>query len=346
MAYVRQLFFFFFFFFFLEITVVQRLTFVQLEYSAFDPVFWLHHCNVDRLLAIWQAIYPNSWIEPGATDVETATIKSGDILNGETPLKPFHKNTAGDFWTSTTSRDVAAFGYTYPEIQGGTPASTRQAVNALYGGSSAGKIARRSESEGNMASKIFSRAFGRGTYGIQSPDTDSSDGQSIKKRGIAGKIQAARSLLIGAFGRREYGQAQNDESTYTEWICNVRVAQDALPRTFNIHFFIGNPSDDPALWSTDPNLVGTHSVFNSIASQGDSKKDRIITGTVPITKALVQDHGAGKVDVKNETAVVDYLSKNLSWRVSNVCTSSTKLPPSPPPPFPKPVPHSLPIGSC
>jgi hypothetical protein len=25
-----------------------------LEYSAFDPIFYLHHSNVDRLWAIWQ----------------------------------------------------------------------------------------------------------------------------------------------------------------------------------------------------------------------------------------------------------------------------------------------------
>lgn len=267
--------------------------------------------------------------------METATIKSGDLLTGETPLKPFHKNAAGDFWTSTTSRNVAVFGYTYPEIQGGTPASTRQAVNTLYGSSSLGKIARRSEGQGKMASKIFSRAFGRGTYGIQSPDTDS-DGQSFKKRGIAGKIRAVGSLLLNAFGRRDYVHAQNDGSTYTEWICNVRVAQDALPRTFNIHFFFGNPSDDPALWSTDPNLVGTHSVFNSIAWQGDSKKDRIITGTVPITKALIQEHEAGKVDIKDEKCVEEYLGKNLYWRVSNVCSSS----PSPLPHLPHSPNHS------
>lgn len=24
-------------------------------YSSFDPVFTLHHCNVDRLLALWEA---------------------------------------------------------------------------------------------------------------------------------------------------------------------------------------------------------------------------------------------------------------------------------------------------
>lgn len=287
----------------------------------------MHHCNVDRLFAIWQAIYPDSWIVPEETEMETATIKSGDILTGETPLKPFHKNAAGDFWTSTTSRDVAAFGYTYPEIQGGTPASTRQAVNALYGSSSAGKIARRSEAEGNAMGKVVSRAFGRGTYGIQSPDMDS-DGQSIKKRGIAGKIRAVGSLLVRVLGRRDYIPPQNDEPTYTEWIANVRVAQDALRTTFYIYVFLGNFTDDPALWSTDPNLVGTHSVFNSIAAQGDSKKNRIITGTIPLTEALRRDQAAGKLDIKDEKVVEDYLTKNLYWRVSNVCSFPTPTRPS------------------
>lgn len=32
-----------------------------ISYSAFDPIFWLHHANVDRLFAIWQAIYPDSY---------------------------------------------------------------------------------------------------------------------------------------------------------------------------------------------------------------------------------------------------------------------------------------------
>lgn len=272
--------------------------------------------------------------------METATIKSGDILTEETPLKPFHKNAAGDFWTSTTSRDVAAFGYTYPEIQGGTPASTRQAVNTLYGSSSAGKIASRSEGEGNTASKIFSRAFGRGSYGMQSLDTDRDD-QSIENRGIAGKIWGVGSLLLGAFGRRDYIPAKNDESTYTEWIANVRVAQNALPTTFYIYIFLGTYTDIPALWSTDPNLVGTHSVFNSIATQGGSKKDRIITGTIPLTKALLRDHEAGKVDIKNEKAVEDYLIKNLFWRVSNVCSSS---PTTSHPPLFSPAPTALVVG--
>jgi tyrosinase len=34
------------------------------EVSGFDPTFWLHHANVDRLFAMWQAVYPESYIVP------------------------------------------------------------------------------------------------------------------------------------------------------------------------------------------------------------------------------------------------------------------------------------------
>jgi len=34
------------------------------EVSGFDPTFWLHHANVDRLFAMWQAVYPESYMIP------------------------------------------------------------------------------------------------------------------------------------------------------------------------------------------------------------------------------------------------------------------------------------------
>lgn len=35
-----------------------------LDYSAYDPIFWLHHMMVDRAFALWQAVYPDSYVEP------------------------------------------------------------------------------------------------------------------------------------------------------------------------------------------------------------------------------------------------------------------------------------------
>lgn len=39
-------------------------------------------------------------------------------------LKPFHRNAAGDFWTSTQSRYINQLGYTYPELVGSPPNTT------------------------------------------------------------------------------------------------------------------------------------------------------------------------------------------------------------------------------
>ena len=34
-------------------------------FSAFDPVFWLHHCMIDRIFALWEAVYPGVYVSPG-----------------------------------------------------------------------------------------------------------------------------------------------------------------------------------------------------------------------------------------------------------------------------------------
>ncbi|KAJ0120575.1 hypothetical protein J7T55_015304 [Diaporthe amygdali] len=36
----------------------------QTELSAFDPLFYLHHVNLDRLFALWQVLHPDSRFEP------------------------------------------------------------------------------------------------------------------------------------------------------------------------------------------------------------------------------------------------------------------------------------------
>ena len=29
---------------------------MSIPVAAFDPIFWLHHCQVERLLTLWQTI--------------------------------------------------------------------------------------------------------------------------------------------------------------------------------------------------------------------------------------------------------------------------------------------------
>ncbi|EUC44489.1 hypothetical protein COCMIDRAFT_98124 [Bipolaris oryzae ATCC 44560] len=103
------------------------------EVSAFDPIFWFHHCNVDRLLALFQARYPDTYVEDSKQDRGTFAIARGSVIGAASPLPPFHMNALGDMWTSTTSRDWTAFGYTYPELVGNPSNKTlTSTINQLY----------------------------------------------------------------------------------------------------------------------------------------------------------------------------------------------------------------------
>jgi tyrosinase len=102
--------------------------------AAFDPVFWLHHANVDRLLAIWQRIYPNTYVSRYEQQSGgTWTIAPNSFQDATSPLTPFHRNANGDYHTSDTSRTTDAFQYSYPEILGNPSNATLKAtVNRLY----------------------------------------------------------------------------------------------------------------------------------------------------------------------------------------------------------------------
>ncbi|GLI81875.1 hypothetical protein PoHVEF18_010269 [Penicillium ochrochloron] len=87
--------------------------------AAFDPLFFLHHCNIDRLFAIWQSLNPEKWLDnipPDNATIQDSNGKEHDV-NEVTPLQPFRSNPAGDYWTPEGVRHTTNLGYTYPELQ-------------------------------------------------------------------------------------------------------------------------------------------------------------------------------------------------------------------------------------
>lgn len=100
--------------------------------AAFDPIFYLHHTNVDRLFSLWAALNPGV----GVSDMQ----KNGATLTATTALLPFW-NAPNAMWQS---KPVVAssntFNYTYPEFVGFETASpdkladhVLEQVNKLYG---------------------------------------------------------------------------------------------------------------------------------------------------------------------------------------------------------------------
>eukprot|EP00249_Psilotum_nudum_P025305 c29652_g1_i1 orf=408-2474(+) len=90
------------------------------DLAGFDPIFFFHHCNVDRLLALWQYCYPNSWIDDKHETVDgTYTLRPGSVTAADTELTPFRRSqNEGEFLTSNDVRyaDLDC-GYTYPELK-------------------------------------------------------------------------------------------------------------------------------------------------------------------------------------------------------------------------------------
>ncbi|KAF3174097.1 hypothetical protein TWF788_008807 [Orbilia oligospora] len=91
-----------------------------LAYSAFDPIFWLHHNNIDRLMAIWQAANPDLKLAKGrGVGTFQRRVTAGVTQDDEnTPLYPF-KHPNGEWWTSKDVEDVSSiwsYGYGFPEV--------------------------------------------------------------------------------------------------------------------------------------------------------------------------------------------------------------------------------------
>ena len=112
------------------------------------------------------------------------------------------------------------------------------------------------------------------------------------------------------------------DNTYTEWIVGVRAIKHGLGQTYRVIVFLGDISPNPADWDLEYNCVGRVTVLgrspNSQCEKCERDRDAslTITGTVPLTSALLQDITAGRLSSLEPAEVVPYLRENLKWRVT------------------------------
>ncbi|SPO05045.1 uncharacterized protein DNG_07730 [Cephalotrichum gorgonifer] len=112
--------------------------FAYTQEGAFDPLFMLHHANVDRLWALWEELYPSQKVlNPAYQSSGTFAIAPGTRLDAKSALLPFF----GPGQVPQTSEnviDVTRFGYTYADLPTGGSAEERRRqvssiVNKMYG---------------------------------------------------------------------------------------------------------------------------------------------------------------------------------------------------------------------
>jgi tyrosinase len=246
-----------------------------IPFSAFDPVFFLHHANIDRLFAMWQALYPSSWISPTPAIVNSYTTSVGEIQDSKTALTPFYAKTDGTFWDSDMVRDPKVLGYSYQEVAG----------LSLTGGKGNGKV------QSHVRTAINK------LYGQPSPAN-----LVLKwKAGLNPAMRIPVSLV--------------SEGRYMEWIANIRVDKQALGGPFFIHLFLDSVPGDSGTWAFADNLVGTMSVFAAPDMKGMDMGALHISGTVPLTAALKEKVLEGMLDSLEPRDIEPYLKEHLELRV-------------------------------
>ncbi|CAG8612025.1 18057_t:CDS:2 [Dentiscutata erythropus] len=104
------------------------------DITGFDPLFFFHHVNVDRLIALWQGVFPDSWVPEAIADNGTYTDELHIKINENTDLTPFRKSST-EFWNSKDVRDIEKLGYSYLQLtkfKGQDPKNLQAYLLELY----------------------------------------------------------------------------------------------------------------------------------------------------------------------------------------------------------------------
>jgi len=259
--------------------------------AAFDPAFWLHHTNVDRIFAMWQTINPSAYGASQVAPHNTWTIAKGTTQNQDSPLTPFYKDSsASSFWTTTQVKDWTVFKYTYPEFadSDGSSAAIQSYVKALYGPSA-------TATAGSSKRTTIPLPFGLG----------SSDAQPTAAPAVPG-------MPSGGLGGLLSSLSAPNGSTY-EYVANVKAPRYALGGSYYIFLFLGCPaSEDPSTWISDDHLVGPMGVLAQDTMKG---ADVLVSGSIPITRSLTGKIQSGLLGELSEVIVTPFLEHALEWRI-------------------------------
>ncbi|KAF1844065.1 Di-copper centre-containing protein [Cucurbitaria berberidis CBS 394.84] len=265
-----------------------------LDISSFDPLFWLHHTNIDRLLAMYQLIVPNTWVANGNINHPMAQWNQGEAKNGNTPLKPFTKDTAGNYFTSNDIRETRVLGYHYPETSDRSYSQVARAVTNLYGGG-ARTLSKRSTDE--QTGQYLGRPLKEGDY------------HTVVEI-IANKYSSG-SYNIHCFVGQPGGNSTQGNST-----APYPVSNSTAPYSNSTGEADYDPSTD---YTQQSNYVGSYGVLGGMKPNSHNSTYPVMTtGTLPLTSCLQGKEFYGELKSLKPEDVESYLAEHLHYKVVGV----------------------------
>ncbi|KAI0043594.1 tyrosinase [Auriscalpium vulgare] len=290
--------------------------------AGFDPIFFLHHTNVDRFLSLWAALNPKVWVGKGPAEGGTYTIPPNATIDSSTPLTPFWETQSG-YWSSAQTTSTNKFEYSYPEFNGldlGNPAAVKTAiakiVNQLYGGIVFHPLDSSDDTSTASASAAPVSFLARGGGSAPAP------GHPVPPAPPAGHGQSHYTAPPPPGPPAPAPLPSN----YYDWTARIRVKKYELGASFTVLLFLGAVPEDPAQWRSCAGFVGAHYAFvNSAADQCDncrSQADTYAEGFVHLNYGISKHSGLNSYE---PPVISPYLQRDLHWRVQRVDKTAVAL---------------------
>ncbi|KAF2849362.1 Di-copper centre-containing protein [Plenodomus tracheiphilus IPT5] len=273
-----------------------------LDMSAFDPLFWVHHTNIDRLLAMYQLIVPNTYVSNGNINRPMAQWNPGEPKNAYTPLKPFAKDNEGHYWTSVDVKETRVLGYYYPETRDRSYQQVARAVTSLYGGGRR-SLSKRTD---DVTGQYLGRPFKKDDYHHVLSIT-------------ANKFALDGSYTVHAFIGKPCNSTGKSTAPYP-----INNSTSPYPISNSTSPYSNNTSDadyDPSTdYTQNSNYVGSYGILGGMkAGGGNNSSSPVMTeGSLPLTNCLMGKEHYGELASLKPEDVEPYLAENLYYKVVGV----------------------------
>ncbi|KAG7085489.1 hypothetical protein E1B28_003052 [Marasmius oreades] len=296
--------------------------------AAFDPIFFMHHANVDRLLSLWSALHPGTWVTPNTSQDGTWTIPAGAPIDENTSLTPFW-NSQTSYWVSANVGTTAPLGYTYPEFNGldaSNPSAIQTAigriVNQLYGGGGRSRGFAAMNLAATPTSKAPASEAKVQNGGVQ-------EGANAAVRSFAASSVTPESQSHNGGAHPEVDQAPftaTDAGDVWEWTARIRVKKYEVGSSFSVPIFLGSVPEHSGEWLTCDHFVGAHHAFVNGSAERcancRTQQNLTLEGFVHLNDAIIEHSGLHSLE---PSVVEPYLTRELHWRVVKVSGDAVDL---------------------
>ncbi|KAF5575372.1 tyrosinase precursor [Fusarium pseudocircinatum] len=254
--------------------------------AAFDPIFWLHHVQIDRLLAIWQCLNPKLWFDNEQSGETVSSISDDKETD---PLEPFHtkdNDPEKEVWTAKACRDWTELNYQYDDLAEVAERTIRKHGRFIPG-----------EFQTELRSHIDTIYPGTGHL-----------------------IESMKNSHAILEALRSY---QSQRESWKDYIINVvydRYALDGL--SYTIQFFLGGPPGEDTSFEKHDDIGQVYSFGGrQSTSEGSCRNCKrqaaaqvLSCAQMPLTIHLLH-HNISDHSITNSDGIEEYLRLHLQWRV-------------------------------